>query len=107
MIVINTDPEAAIMGYADYAVIGDIGKVLPGFAHPGARLTYLTCLPGASHIVARSLLHGRLGLTGEGKPLPVHLVQSGFRIEGIDMAWPPFHHEENAILCLGWKVRFL
>ncbi len=29
MIVINTDPEAAIMGYADYAIIGDIGKVLP------------------------------------------------------------------------------
>lgn len=29
MIVINTDPDAAIMGYADYAVIGDIGKVLP------------------------------------------------------------------------------
>jgi electron transfer flavoprotein alpha subunit len=29
MIVINTDPEAAIMGYADYAVIGDVSKVLP------------------------------------------------------------------------------
>lgn len=29
MIVINTDPEAAIMGYADYAIIGDVGKVLP------------------------------------------------------------------------------
>ena len=29
MIVINTDPEAAIMGYADYAIIGDVSKVLP------------------------------------------------------------------------------
>lgn len=29
MIVINTDPEAAIMGYADYAIIGDVNKVLP------------------------------------------------------------------------------
>jgi electron transfer flavoprotein alpha subunit len=29
MIVINNDPEAAIMGYADYAVIGDLAKVLP------------------------------------------------------------------------------
>jgi electron transfer flavoprotein alpha subunit len=29
MIVINNDPEAAIMGYADYAVIGDLQKVLP------------------------------------------------------------------------------
>jgi electron transfer flavoprotein alpha subunit len=29
MIVINTDPEAPIMGYADYAIIGDVGKVLP------------------------------------------------------------------------------
>jgi electron transfer flavoprotein alpha subunit len=29
MIVINTDAEAPIMGYADYAVIGDVGKVLP------------------------------------------------------------------------------
>ena len=29
MIVINNDPEAAIMGYADYAVIGDLHKILP------------------------------------------------------------------------------
>ena len=29
MIVINTDPDAPIMGYADYAIIGDVGKVLP------------------------------------------------------------------------------
>ncbi len=29
MIVINTDGEAPIMGYADYAVIGDVSKVLP------------------------------------------------------------------------------
>jgi len=29
MIVINNDPDAAIMGYADYAVIGDLHKVLP------------------------------------------------------------------------------
>jgi electron transfer flavoprotein alpha subunit len=29
MIVINTDPDAPIMGYADYAVIGDVGKILP------------------------------------------------------------------------------
>jgi electron transfer flavoprotein alpha subunit len=29
MIVINTDPEAPIMGYADYAIIGDVSKVLP------------------------------------------------------------------------------
>jgi len=29
MIFINTDPEAAIMGYADYAIIGDVSKVLP------------------------------------------------------------------------------
>ena len=29
MIVINTDPDAAIMGYADYAIVGDISKVLP------------------------------------------------------------------------------
>lgn len=29
MIVINNDPEAAIFGYADYAVIGDLHTVLP------------------------------------------------------------------------------
>jgi electron transfer flavoprotein alpha subunit len=29
MIVINTDPDAPIMGYADYAIIGDVSKVLP------------------------------------------------------------------------------
>jgi electron transfer flavoprotein alpha subunit len=29
MIVINTDPEAPIMGYADNAIIGDVSKVLP------------------------------------------------------------------------------
>ncbi len=29
MIVINDDPEAPIMGYADYAVIGDLKKILP------------------------------------------------------------------------------
>ena len=29
MIVINNDPEAAILGYADYAVIGDLSKILP------------------------------------------------------------------------------
>jgi electron transfer flavoprotein alpha subunit len=29
MIVINNDPEAAIMGYADYAVVGDLKKILP------------------------------------------------------------------------------
>ncbi len=29
MIVINNDAEAAIMGYADYAVIGDLHKILP------------------------------------------------------------------------------
>jgi electron transfer flavoprotein alpha subunit len=29
MIVINNDPEAAIMGYADYAVVGDLHKILP------------------------------------------------------------------------------
>lgn len=29
MIVINTDPEAPILGYADYAVIGDVKKILP------------------------------------------------------------------------------
>ncbi|MFL6288876.1 MAG: electron transfer flavoprotein subunit alpha/FixB family protein [Actinomycetes bacterium] len=29
MIVINTDPDAPIMGYADYAVIGDLSKILP------------------------------------------------------------------------------
>ena len=28
MIVINTDPEAAIMGYADYAIIGDVSNCL-------------------------------------------------------------------------------
>jgi electron transfer flavoprotein alpha subunit len=29
MIVINNDPEAPILGYADYAVIGDLQKILP------------------------------------------------------------------------------
>jgi electron transfer flavoprotein alpha subunit len=29
MIVINDDPEAPIMGYADYAVVGDLKKILP------------------------------------------------------------------------------
>jgi electron transfer flavoprotein alpha subunit len=29
MVAINTDPEAPIMSRADYAVIGDLGQVLP------------------------------------------------------------------------------
>ena len=29
MIAINTDPEATIMSYADYAIIGDVSTVLP------------------------------------------------------------------------------
>ena len=29
IVVINTDPEAPILGYADYAIIGDLHQVLP------------------------------------------------------------------------------
>lgn len=29
IVVINTDPEAPILGYADYAIIGDLHKVIP------------------------------------------------------------------------------
>jgi electron transfer flavoprotein alpha subunit len=39
MIVINTDPEAPIMGYADYAVIGDVSKVLPAIVEETKKAT--------------------------------------------------------------------
>ena len=39
MIVINTDPEAAIMGYADYAIIGDVSKVLPAIIEETKKAT--------------------------------------------------------------------
>ena len=29
IVVINTDPEAPILGYADYAIIGDLHQVIP------------------------------------------------------------------------------
>ena len=29
MIAINTDPEATIMSYADYAIIGDAAQIMP------------------------------------------------------------------------------
>ena len=39
MIVINNDPEAAIMGYADYAVIGDLHKILPAIIEETRKAT--------------------------------------------------------------------
>jgi electron transfer flavoprotein alpha subunit len=39
MIVINTDPDAPIMGYADYAVIGDLGKILPAIVEATKKAT--------------------------------------------------------------------
>ena len=47
MIVINNDAEAAIMGYADYAVIGDLDKILPAIIEETTQGQGLApCSPG-------------------------------------------------------------
>ncbi len=38
LLAINTDPEAPILAYADYAVIGDLQKVLPAVTEMIRRL---------------------------------------------------------------------
>ena len=86
-------------------VVGDLGEVFPIGRHVGAALADLMEIEWTAHVVAFATFHGGFLLPFAGELREVHLVEHGLRIEGIDVRRTALHHEENAVLGLGRKVR--
>ena len=81
-------------------IVCDLGEVRPVVRHVRTALTRLDELKGTLDVVTLAGFHGRLLLTVAGELLKVQLFQLRLRVEGIDVRWASFHHEEDHVLRL-------
>ena len=82
-------------------VVGDLGEVRPIVRHVRAAPARLDESERALHVVTFAAFHRGLLLALTHELLEVQLFECRLGIEGIEVRWPTFHHEEDDILGLG------
>ena len=77
VLAINTDPEAAIMANADYAVIGDLAEIVPAITAEIQRVRERPSVAGAIALALRRRRPRGAGLFARRARLLVRLVRMG------------------------------
>ncbi len=99
----------ALTAAVETDLIGDLRKVLPVLGHVRAGLSGPAKLEGALDVVPRPAFHCGLFFAAPLKLIEVQFLELRFWIEGVEMRWSSFHHEEDYGLrfCLGREMSCL